>query len=258
MARKRHTKKTTKSLSPTTTRKWLVGAGLVLLVALGALIYVERHHIFHPSVSIDPLRFPIAGIDVSRHNGDIDFKQVAAHDVKFVFVKASEGVSHRDTNFKRNCREASKAGLLVGAYHFFRKGKDGREQARHFLATVKGVSLDLPLVIDIEDEKNDRVDDATVRTRLRDMVAELRDSGHRVIIYTNGDGYKKFYHGHLDGVELWISSFKSPDDIAHIGHRFQQYSYWGEVEGVEGDVDLNIFNGSADEWEAWLEEMHNS
>lgn len=255
MARKRPTKKKRKSWSPTTTRKWLVGAGLVLLVALGVLVYVERHHIFHPSVSIDPKRFPIAGIDVSRHNGKIDFEQVASHDVKFVFVKASEGVSHRDENFKRNCRAASKAGLLVGAYHFFRKGNDGGEQARHFVASVKGVTLDLPLVIDIEDEKNDRVDDATTRARLRAMVAELRSGGHRVIIYTNGDGYKKYVKGHLDDVELWISSFKNPDDIAHIAHRFQQYSYWGEIDGVDGDVDLNIFNGSASEWEAWLNEL---
>lgn len=255
MARKRHTKKQSKSLSPTTTRKWLVGVGLVLLVALGVLVYVERHHLFHPHVSIDPARFPIAGIDVSRHNGDIDFERVAACNVTFVFVKASEGVSHRDANFKRNCRAAHAAGLKVGAYHFFRKGRDGRRQAQHLIATTQGMPLDLPLVIDIEDEKNDRVDDTTTRTRLRDMVAELRDNGHRVIIYTNGDGYKKYIKGHFDDVELWLSSFKNPDSIAHIGHRFQQYSYWGEVEGVDGDVDLNIFNGSATEWQQWLDEL---
>ena len=223
-------------------------------MGLGVLVWVERHHLFHPSVSIDPVRYPIAGIDVSSHNGTIDFDRVARQGVYFVFVKATEGVSHRDANFKKNCRAARAAGLKVGAYHFFRKSKDGEPQARHFLDVVKGEALDLPLVIDMEDAYNDRgVSDTQALNRLKTMVAQLQKHGYRVIIYTNGDGFKKYFDGRHDDVDLWISSFKSPDEIASIPHRFQQYSYWGEVEGIDGDVDLNIFNGSATEWEQWLD-----
>ena len=102
--------------------KWLLLAGAAALVVLiGA--YVGWRYILPHSVNVNRYRYPIAGIDVSKHNGNIDFKQVRDDDYQFVFIKATEGKTYKDDAFDRNYRGARDAGLKVGAYHFFRKNR---------------------------------------------------------------------------------------------------------------------------------------
>ena len=111
--------------------KWLLLAGAAALVVFMGW-YVLRQYILPHSVNVDRYRYPIAGIDVSKHNGDIDFNQVRDDDYQFVYIKASEGMTYKDDAFDRNYRAARKAGLKVGAYHFFRKNRTGQQFAeRH-------------------------------------------------------------------------------------------------------------------------------
>ena len=233
--------------------KWLVRVGVALLLVLLLLvIWANRNRILY-HVQIDGKRYPITGIDLSSHNGDVDFERVHDQGVSFVYLKASEGVTFRDKKFRSNLAAARRAGLKAGAYHFFRMSRDGKQQAQLFAATVEGLTMDLPLVIDVEDWQNDKlVRDADKRARLAAMVSDLRQRGYDVMIYTNGDGYRKYVRGHFDHLPLWLCSFKSPAELDVIPHRFQQYSHWGEVPGVNGEVDLNIFTGSRLEWERWL------
>eukprot|EP01030_Chromulinospumella_sphaerica_P019884 gene19884-19787_t len=84
----------------------------------------------------DPGRYPVRGIDVSHHQGTIDWTAVAADDVAFAYLKASEGGDHRDRTFAANWQAARAAGLKVGAYHFFTFCRPGADQARNFLAAV--------------------------------------------------------------------------------------------------------------------------
>ena len=96
-------------------------------------------------------------------------------------------------------------------------------------------------------------DDKQVQQRFRDMVKTLQKAGYRVMIYTNGDGYNQYYKPNFPNLDLWLCSFRSPDMLkATHQHRIQQYSHWGEVPGVDGDVDLNVFMGSQGEWDAWV------
>jgi len=117
--------------------KWLLLAGAAALVVLGG-VYVVWHFILPHSVAVDRFRYPVAGIDVSKHNGVIDFDAVAADDYQFVFIKASEGKTYKDEAFDRNYHSARNAGLKVGAYHFFRKNRTGQEQAANLLSVVAG------------------------------------------------------------------------------------------------------------------------
>ena len=90
--------------------KWLLIAGAAaLVVLLGG--YVVWHYILPHSVAVDRFRYPVAGIDVSKHNGDIDFEMVLEDDYQFVFIKASEGKTYRDEAFNSNYRKAREAGL---------------------------------------------------------------------------------------------------------------------------------------------------
>ena len=236
--------------------KWLLLAGVVaLVVLLGG--YVVKHYLWPHSVAVDRFRYPIAGIDVSKHNGDIDYKQVADDNYQFVFIKASEGKTYQDEAFDRNYRGAREAGLKVGAYHFFRKNRTGREQADNLLGVIKGKTLDLPLVIDLEDDWGNGATTSrqTAIERVIEMVSILNDKGYKVMIYTNGDGYEKYYKNMLVDCDLWLCSFTSPDQLPDMPHRIQQFDHEGTVAGVKGDVDLNVFRGSKREWVRYLDQV---
>ena len=223
------------------------------IVAL-VVIVVNRQRIFHIEPKFNLADYPVRGIDVSNHNGTIDWQQVADAGMRFVFVKASEGKAHRDNAFKRNVRQAHQAGLAVGAYHFFRKNRDGNDQAKNFVDAIQGVTLDLPLVVDVEDWDNDNSqDEKVVQQRIRQMVTALEKDGYRVMIYTNGNGYDTYYKPNFADRDLWLCSFRSPDTLRQThNHCIQQYSHWGEVPGIDGDVDLNVFMGSEAQWVKWL------
>lgn len=234
----------------------------LLLVLLGAgawWVYSNRVAISHwwrGEIEIDRNKYPILGIDVSSHNGEINFEKVKADGYSFVIIKASEGVDHHDSKFATNYDNARAAGLKVGAYHFFRKKTDGLNQAKNFIETIGWRKLDLPIVIDVEDWSNDKnVENERTQKHLDAMLDNLRSRGYKVMIYTNGDGYKKYVKdGHVN-INLWLCSFKQPEKLERIPHQLQQYSHWGRVKGIWGNVDLNVFNGSAAEWEQWLKDL---
>ncbi len=238
--------------------RWILAAGAVLTVAALCVLFVKRERIFNNEPKFNLADYPVRGIDVSNHNGTIDWHRVAEADYQFAYIKASEGKTHRDQAFRRNVLSAQKAGLMVGAYHFFRKNREGADQAQNLLQAVEGLKLELPLVVDIEDWENSRwQDDKVVQQRFRDMVQALQKAGYRVMIYTNGDGYEKYYRPNFPDMDLWLCSFRSPDKLRHThSHVIQQYSHWGEVPGVDDDVDLNVFMGTQREWDAWAEAVY--
>lgn len=230
--------------------KWLLAAGISLIVLVGGYIVYHRYF-YHPNVDVS--EYPVKGIDVSSHNGAIDWGVVKkSGKVEFVYVKSSEGATYSDARFSHNVERAQAVGLPVGAYHFFRKNRGGKAQAENFMNAVGKRHLDLPWVIDIEDwDNDDNVDDKVVSKHLLEMASILEEKGHPVMIYTNGDGYKKFYKPNFQGEPLWLCSFKRPASL-NTDHVFQQYSHWGKIPGIKGDVDLNVFIGSRHQWEQWL------
>ena len=246
-------------------RKLLKTISLVLaalLVLLGCLMvwgYKNRVSIFHwirGEIVVNRAEYPIVGIDVSSHNGDIDFDKVKADGYSFVIIKASEGLEHHDSRFATNYDNARKSGRKVGAYHFFRKDTDGLNQAKNFLETIGWRKLDLPLVVDVEDWSNAKnVEDERTQKNLDAMLDNLRSRGHKVMVYTNGDGYKKYIKDGQININLWLCAFTQPDKLKHIPHQLQQYSHWGRVKGIWGDVDLNVFNGSQEQWDKWLQDL---
>ncbi len=209
-----------------------------------------------PHADIDRERYPVTGVDLSAHNGAVCFDSLAASGIDFVYLKASEGTSFRDKAFLRNYGAARRAGLAVGAYHFFRFDCDGALQSVNFLKAIDSLKPDLPLAIDVEEWRNAPGETtAIVRERLGILVALLRARGHRVIIYTNKQGHARFVRNGFaaqDSPDVWICSFTTPP-LGHEAWRLWQHSHIGRVPGVRGHVDLNTFNGSRAEWAAWLD-----
>lgn len=201
---------------------------------------------------IDPERFPVRGIDVSVHNGLIDYSKVAESGVEFVFIKASEGAEMKDRNYRINYDGARKAGLKVGAYHFFRFDKDGVTQAVNLLDALGSRVPELGIAVDVEEAGNaHNVPLSLIRERLRDMADFLNLKGHRVMFYSNKDGYYEFLIRDFPGYPLWICSFSSTP--INTDWTFWQYNHHGNVNGIKGDVDCNVFNGSREDWKEFVE-----
>ncbi|MDE5807518.1 MAG: hypothetical protein K2H76_05325, partial [Muribaculaceae bacterium] len=200
---------------------------------------------------VDFERYPIRGIDVSRHNGMMNLDAAASDGIEFIFIKASEGEELHDENFHLNYEKAGHAGLKRGAYHFFRFDKDGISQGQNFMNAVGDKHLELGVVIDIEEYGNAKgVPIDSIMGRLTDMVEYLNLRGHRVMFYTNRQGFEKFLLNTYTGMPLWICHFSStPFDADWT---FWQFDHHAKVKGIPSEVDLNVFVGSRKDWEEYL------
>ncbi len=234
--------------------KSLIAAGIIVAVIISAMILYMGHRRAVKSVNVDESRFPVRGLDLSSHNGDIDFEMIAGDSIDFIMLKATEGTTFKDPRFHDNYTRARKAGIkAVGAYHFFRFDTDGEMQAINFLNSLRGKTLDLPAVIDIEEWSNpDDIATDDIVKRLRAMIECLERNGHNVMFYTNKDGYTRFIKGRFERYPLWICSFTDPPLGEGNDHwSIWQYSHRGWTEACNSEVDLNTFNGTRDEWLSW-------
>lgn len=244
----------------------MLGATVLFIGLLALAVYIWRPQLITriqrmargqsptPVLDVSPGRgqFPVKGIDISHHNGHIDFGRVAADSVDFVIIKATEGVSFVDSTLLRNYNGARAAGLRTGFYHFFRFNHGGVRQGRHFLNTVDTLYTDMPLVLDFERAHNPETDYYLVVGRLRDMVGYLRRRGRRIMVYCNNQDYERYIRGNFDDLDLWLASGRLPDndDRRHLW----QHSHNGRVDGISTPVDINTFNGSRTDFEQWLHE----
>ncbi|MDE6523541.1 MAG: hypothetical protein K2L17_12040 [Muribaculaceae bacterium] len=196
---------------------------------------------------VDRERYPVAGFDISSHNGDINFKAAAKDGMEFVWIKATEGVTFRDKNFSKNYEKAGKAGLKRGAYHFFRFDRDGVEQAINLLETVGDRNLELGVAIDIETSGNpEGISPDLIKERIASMADYLNLRGIAPTLYCNKTDYYDYMADSFPGNSLWICAF-TQDPIA-APWTFWQYHHSGSVKGVKGKVDLNVYGGSREEW----------
>ena len=189
--------------------------------------------------------YPIRGIDVSHHQGTIDWRRVAADDVSFAIIKATEGGDFVDKAFAGNLRDARAAGLAVGAYHFFTFCRPGVEQAQNFIATVPRDKSLLPPVVDIEFGGNcdNRPSVAELRSEVDAFLAPVEAAfGKQAVVYLIGEAADLYGSAFADR-PAWVRSL-----AMHPGHEdwiYWQYHNKGRVDGIEGDVDLNVLRGGA-------------
>lgn len=205
-----------------------------------------------------PANYKIHGIDVSYYQGKIDWQKVKSMreddvSIKFAFIKATEGLVTVDSYFQRNWREAPKAGIVVGAYHFFRPTKNGKWQARFFLQNVKPEKGDLPLVVDVETLDGEKA--SKMRMELKAFVKHVEErTGYKPIIYANLSFYEDYLKGHFDGYKLWIANYyKSKlyvDD--EVTWHFWQHSDKATIDGIGHVVDMNVFKGDSLDFERML------
>ena len=229
---------------------------LALFAAAAIVYYVSSRYykpafVRYPAFGIDmPVNYLIHGIDVSKHQKNIDWtavKEMRVNDINlhFVFIKATEGIGMVDEKFRRNWNKASAENITKGAYHFFIASKSGKLQAANFIQTVPLVPGDLPPVLDIEQTYGANLID--LQKRLHEWL-DLVEKKFSVkpIIYTNIDFYKNFLSGSFDEYPLWIAHYLVKDKPRiQRNWNFWQHSESGRVNGINSFVDFNVFNGDS-------------
>jgi lysozyme len=216
--------------------------GAVIVLILSCLVAAFGFWYFK-AFSPDRQKYPVRGIDVSHHQRAIDWRRVAADDVAFAVIKATEGGDHIDSLFAINLAEAREAGLVVGAYHFFTFCRPGADQASNFIATVPRDPRLLPPVVDVEFHGNcpERPTPEKLRAELTAFLGPVEAHfGKPAIIYLPDDAAKEYGSVMPDRLR-WVRSLAH-----HPGHEnwvYWQYHNMGRVDGIEGDVDLNVLQG---------------
>jgi len=272
--KRKNTAKTKKTKIPSAVK---VGAAFVLLILLSPLYYgyvlksftstwrwirdigQDPNYRTYDDFSVPiPGKYTVHGVDVSYYQGKINWekvRQMQGDDVriKFAFIKATEGLLTVDPYFQRNWREAPKAGIVCGAYHFLRPQKSGKWQAVFFLQNVNFEKGDLPPVVDVE-ELND-VSPAKMRTELLAFIQYVeKKTTVKPIIYTNLMFYKDYLEGYFDDYKLWLAHYYQPK--LRVGNKtnwqFWQHTDKATVEGINHVVDMNIFKGDSLAFEKML------
>lgn len=223
---------------------------LVSVGLLGGAAYVARYLFENGYVRFnypDKQRFPIRGIDISHHQGKIDWLSLRNEQFQFIYIKATEGGDHKDRRFKSNWESAARHGILRGAYHYFTFCKSGKEQADNFIATVPTEANTLPPGIDIEYAGNckSRPKREEVLSEVRTFAQELINYYHRrPIFYVTEEIYADYLKGEINDFPLWIRDiYFEPKFRDRSSWVIWQYANRGRVQGVTGPVDLNVFNG---------------
>ena len=190
----------------------------------------------------------VRGIDISHYQGDINWEklrnaQIQGAPVSFVFIKATEGTDLWDENFNLNFHNAKKNDIIRGAYHYFSPHTSGKEQAKFYCKMVQLDENDLPPVLDVE-EKGSYSTPQLQREVLDWLNAVEKHYGTTPILYT-GYKFKTSYlnSSRFDKYPYWIAHYYV-DSLAYKGQwTFWQHTDAGEVDGIKGDVDINLFNG---------------
>jgi GH25 family lysozyme M1 (1,4-beta-N-acetylmuramidase) len=200
------------------------------------------------------------GIDVSDYQGDVNWSDVAAAGVQFVYIKATEGTYYENADFASQYNGSYDAKLIRGSYHFARPDTTtGATQADYFVAHGGGWSADnqtLPGVLDIEynpygaecygQSASEMV--AWVHSFANEYKAK---TGRDIIIYTTADWWNTCTGSSTafgSTNPLWVANYGVSEPALPAGwgvYTFWQYSSTATVSGVSGGCDVNHFNGTA-------------
>lgn len=197
------------------------------------------------------------GIDVSYHNGTIDWKAVASDGIDFAVVRIGYrgydgGLLRTDDKYYQNMQGAIDAGLDVGAYFFTQAitVQEAIDEAKLCIARVKDYNITMPIYFDVEKTEgsgaNGRLNTAKLTIAQRTAIAEafcqtIADAGYQAGIYSS----KSYFLDYLDPdylstkYNIWLAHYTTETNYKGDYHLWQ-YTSTGSVKGISGNVDMNV------------------
>lgn len=189
------------------------------------------------------------GIDISKHNGTINWSAVKNAGVNYVILRcgyrgSATGVLVEDEKFRSNIQGAQAAGLKVGIYFFSQavNEREAIEEASLAISLIRNYKITYPVYIDVE-AANGRADglDAGTRTQIVKAFCEtIRSSGYTAGVYANKTWLSsKINVGSLGSYKIWLAQYAATPTYSGR-YEMWQYSSTGKIAGISGNVDLNI------------------
>lgn len=185
------------------------------------------------------------GIDVSVHNGYVDFAKVKAAGYSFVIIREGYGdvlsyPGQKDSRFETNYKAAKAAGLNIGVYHYLYATNPvgARREAQGFVANLKGKTpLSMPVALDIEEKCQYNLPQSTVEAIVKAFIDVVEAAGYYCVLYS----YESFLTAKMSAAfrskyDVWCANITRTPAIKWGIH---QYSFTGRVNGISGAVDLN-------------------
>lgn len=201
----------------------------------------------------DPAYTTALGIDVSRHQGDIDWQKVADAGIEFAFIRvggrlAASGELYEDANFTQNITGAKAAGIKVGVYFYSTAvtPEEAVEEAEYVLERIAPYSLEYPVVFDWEilskTSRNANVSQEVLTNAALAFCQRVEREWYGAMIYTGlENAYQRMNLSWLTDYPLWFAQYSSrnrPD--MYYNYRIWQYTDSGTVPGIEGKVDMDL------------------
>lgn len=191
----------------------------------------------------------IYGIDVSKYQKRLDWSLIRKSDIRFAFIKATQGIKGRDPYFEKNWEGSKKNGVIRGAYHFF-ENTDKRTailQAYNFISTVELEDGDLPPVLDIERKPFDKkhIESAKAWLWIVENFYQVKP-----IIYTGEYFYNKYLLGEFDDYVIWMAKYSENKPVLKDDKEYMFWQYTSDqrnifsLENRSGRLDMNIFLGT--------------
>ena len=209
---------------------------MIFLIKRGNLLFVSKND--------------IVGVDISHYQGNVNFEKMEKDNIKFAFVKATEGSKYKDDMYEINMERAKNSDIYIGSYHFFSAKSSGKKQATNYIKTVGDLAGKLLPVVDVEVYDSD---DGTydVVDELNEYISIIEEQyGVKPIIYTTIKNYNKYIKNNFKECPLWIRSIYFHANFITKKWTFWQYSdreIKDYYQGEEECIDMNVFNGSLEE-----------
>lgn len=195
----------------------------------------------------------VQGVDVSRYQGEIDWEQVRDVGIEFAIVRVggrfiNSGGLYDDRLYRENIEGALEAGLDVGVYFFSQaiSKEEGIEEAEYVLSLIEGYDLTMPVVMDWEplggvEARTYGVEPKKITQAIRGFCDRIREAGYEPMLYFNShSAYARMDLRELTDIKFWFAQY---NDVPTFYYHFDmwQYSDRGMVDGIDGEVDLNLY-----------------
>mgnify|MGYP002622867676 CR=1 FL=1 len=220
----------------------IIVASLIAVCAAYTAINYDVNHLLPRKMALRRnARQSFCGIDVSHHQGNIDWKKVkkAKPRLDFVYVKCTEGKTYVDPTFVKNARGAAAQGYKVGAYHYFRMTSSAHDQFRSFKAQMDKVNLDLIPMVDVE--TNDKKPHKELQDSLQVLLDLLEDAyGKKPMIYGTQRSYNSYCAPEFNHYPLYIGRYgnSKPVVTGPSHYTIWQYTKDARIPGIHKPVDM--------------------
>lgn len=192
----------------------------------------------------------LRGIDVSKHQGLINWNRVKAAGIQFAMIRAGYGKNNIDTQFVRNITECNRLGIPVGVYWFSYalNEKMAAEEAQKVLEIIRPYKVEYPVVFDLEydtieyaKKKGITINKAMASKMVEAFCSTIEKAGYYAMNYANLDYLRNMFDpGLRTKYDLWYAQYASEmnSQVGNVG--IWQYTSSGKVDGISGNVDMNI------------------